>query len=52
MNDLTNALYEFVTARRMGFAKEVWLDAIRATVPPKTVEVNEKAFTLGYEFDQ
>ena len=48
----TNVVLLGVTARRMGFAKEVWLDAIRATVPPKTVEVNEKAFTLGYEFDQ
>lgn len=41
-----------VTARRMGFDKETWLQAIRTTVPPKTVAVNERAFTLGYKFDQ
>ena len=28
--------------------KELWIEAVKATVPPKTVEVNLKAFELGY----
>ncbi len=36
-------------ARQMDFAKEVWLDAIRETVPPKFLEMNLKAFALGYD---
>ena len=35
-------------ARQMDFAQEVWLDAIRETVPPKFLEMNLKAFALGY----
>lgn len=38
-----------VAARYLGFDKEQWLDAIRRTVPPKTIQVNEKAFALGYQ---
>lgn len=29
-------------------AEAEWLEAVRSTVPPKTVEVNLKAFSLGY----
>ena len=35
-------------AKHIGFEKEEWLDVVRATVPPKTVELNEKAFLEGY----
>ncbi len=35
-------------ARYMGFEKEDWLHVIEATVPPKTVEVNQRAFEAGY----
>ncbi|WP_416200532.1 MAG: Indolepyruvate oxidoreductase subunit IorB [Thermocaproicibacter melissae] len=35
-------------ARHMGFAKEDWIRVIEATVPPKTVEINKKAFETGY----
>ena len=38
-----------VAAKQMDFSKEAWLDAIEKTVPPKTVEINKKAFLLGYE---
>ncbi len=38
-----------VAARHMDFPKEAWLDVIEKTVPPKTVEINKKAFLLGYE---
>ncbi len=35
-------------ARYMGFAKEDWLHVIEVTVPPKTVEVNKRAFEAGF----
>ena len=38
-----------VAAKQMDFSKEAWLDAIEKTVPQKTVEINKKAFLLGYE---
>ena len=33
----------------IGFDREVWLETVENTVPPKTVEINKKAFVLGYE---
>ena len=38
-----------VAAKHMDFSKEAWLEVIEKTVPPKTVELNKKAFLLGYE---
>ncbi len=38
-----------VAAKHMDFSKEMWLEVIEKTVPPKTVEINKKAFLLGYE---
>ena len=35
-------------AKRMQFGKQVWLDALRATVPEKFLEMNLRAFELGY----
>jgi len=35
-------------AQHMGFAKENWIRVIRETVPPKTVDINLKAFETGY----
>ena len=32
----------------LGIDKEMWIDIIRSTVPPKTIDVNLKAFELGY----
>ena len=37
-----------VAAQYMEFSKEDWLKAIEAAVPPKTVEINKKAFVKGY----
>ncbi len=34
--------------RFLGIDKEMWVDIIRSTVPPKTIDVNLKAFELGY----
>ena len=36
-------------ARRLLPDKQIWLATIRACVPAKTIDVNEKAFTLGFE---
>ena len=38
-----------VAARHMDFSKETWLQVIEQTVPPKTVDINKKAFLFGYE---
>ena len=35
-------------AKHIGFEKSVWLDTLATTVPPKTVELNTKAFEEGY----
>ncbi len=35
-------------ARALGMGKEIWLDTIRETVPPKFIDLNLKAFELGY----
>lgn len=37
------------SAKHIGFEKEDWLRVLEATVPPKTIEINKKAFELGYE---
>lgn len=38
-----------MAARHMDFSKEAWLNVIQRTVPPKTVDINQKAFLLGFE---
>lgn len=35
-------------ARNMTLSKEEWLEVIEETVPPKFIELNKKAFELGY----
>ena len=35
-------------ARHIGFPRELWLDVVSSTVPPKTVELNRAAFNRGY----
>ena len=37
-----------VLAKSTGIAKEKWIDAIKATVPEKFLDLNLKAFDLGY----
>ena len=44
----TNMVLLGVAAKFLGFDRELWLDIIRTTVPPKTIEMNQKAFDLGY----
>ena len=38
-----------IAAQHMDFSKEDWLQVIEQTVPKKTVEVNKKAFEVGYQ---
>lgn len=38
-----------IAAQHMDFSKEDWLEVIEETVPPKTIEINKKAFLTGYE---
>lgn len=37
-----------VAAQHMDFTKEEWYQVIEHTVPPKTIEINKKAFDTGY----
>ena len=44
-----NTIILGVAARHMAYTKEQWETVIRNTVPPKTVELNLKAFETGYQ---
>ena len=44
-----NVIVLGMAAKHMDFSKEDWLNIIKKTVPPKTVEINQKAFLVGYE---
>lgn len=37
-----------IAAQHMDFSKDEWLAVIEKTVPAKTVEINKKAFEIGY----
>ena len=43
-----NTIIIGVAAKQMDFAKEEWLKVIESTVPPKTIEINTKAFEAGW----
>ncbi len=45
-----NTIIVGVAAKHMDFAKEDWLEVIEKTVPPKTIEINKKAFEAGFVF--
>jgi len=38
-----------MAAKHMDFSREAWLKVIEKTVPAKTVDINKKAFLMGYE---
>lgn len=44
----TNVVLLGVAAHFLGFDREMWEQVVRSSVPPKTVNINEKAFELGY----
>lgn len=37
-----------IAAQHMDFSYEDWMKVIEDTVPPKTIEINKKAFEIGY----
>ena len=37
-----------IAAQHMDFSKEQWYEVIENTVPPKTIDINKKAFDVGY----
>lgn len=43
-----NVIILGIAAQHMNFSKDEWLKVIENTVPPKTVEMNKKAFEIGY----
>lgn len=43
-----NVIVLGIAAQHMDFSEEAWLRVIEKTVPPKTVELNKKAFLKGY----
>ncbi len=43
-----NSVVLGLAAKHMEFSKEQWLEVLRSTVPPKTVEINTLAFEKGY----
>ncbi|MBR5273492.1 MAG: indolepyruvate oxidoreductase subunit beta [Clostridia bacterium] len=44
----TNVVLLGVTARFLGFERDMWIDIIRSTVPEKMLDINVNAFDLGY----
>ncbi|MBE5953669.1 MAG: indolepyruvate oxidoreductase subunit beta [Lachnospiraceae bacterium] len=46
-----NTIILGLTATKMEFAKEAWVETIKNIVPPKTVDLNLKAFELGWEMN-
>lgn len=38
-------------AKKLDLPKKVWIDTIQETVPPKFIDMNLKAFELGYNAD-
>ncbi len=47
-NRVFNIIVLGIAAKHMDFSKEDWLEVIEKTVPPKTIEINKKAFEVGY----
>lgn len=39
-------------AKRLEIDKKVWIETIKATVPPKFIDMNLKAFELGYAAEE
>lgn len=44
-----NVIVLGLAAKHMDFDRDTWLKVIENTVPPKTVEINKKAFLIGFE---
>ena len=46
---VTNTVVLGLAAKHIGFDEGKWLETLTSTVPPKTVDINVKAFKAGYE---
>ena len=46
---VVNLIVLGIAAQHMDFTKEQWYEVIEKTVPPKTIEINKKAFDVGYQ---
>lgn len=44
-----NSVVLGLAAKHIGFSEDEWLETLKATVPPKTIEINMLAFKAGYE---
>ena len=40
-----------IAAKHIGLDKQLWLDAVKSSVPPKTDDMNVAAFEKGYELN-
>lgn len=47
-----NTIILGMAGKHMEFEKEKWEEVIKSTVPPKTVEINLKAFETGYQWSE
>lgn len=47
-----NTILLGVLAQYLEIPKETWLKSIEETVPPKTIEINQAAFSMGYSAKQ
>lgn len=45
-----NSVVLGVAAKHIGFSEDKWISIIEKTVPAKTIEINKKAFDVGYKF--
>ncbi|HBL40703.1 MAG TPA: indolepyruvate oxidoreductase subunit beta, partial [Ruminococcaceae bacterium] len=46
-----NVVLMGVLAAKTDIAYDVWMNAVKQTVPPKFLELNLKAFELGYKYE-
>ena len=44
-----NVIILGIAAKNMDFPKDQWIEVIKKTVPPKTIDINVAAFEKGYE---
>lgn len=44
-----NSVVLGLAAKHIGFDEAAWLETLKNTVPPKTIEINTQAFKAGYE---
>ncbi|WP_432406196.1 indolepyruvate oxidoreductase subunit beta [Wukongibacter sp. M2B1] len=45
---IVNTVLVGVLAKKMDIAKEYWINTLKNTVPEKTIDINLKAFEIGY----